>query len=176
MLSKYSMKCKIIDCNNKSRSNDLCNKHYLRWRRYGDPLLIKRVRSVNGLTICKMFGCNKKHSSKGYCIKHYIKYVNNSPLKYNRRMRVNLFSVLGEKKCVCKGINCWHDGKCMIIDMDILQFDHINNDGNLDRKKFKNSTFMFKYYVDHPEEAKQKLQVLCANCNRKKIYNNDLPI
>lgn len=32
---------------------------------------------------------------------------------------------------------------------------------------------MYKYYVEHPSEAKKKLQLLCPNCNKLKQYLNE---
>ena len=49
-----------------------------------------------------------------------------------------------------------------------LQFDHINDDGAADRRRFKTQDSMYHYYLRHPDEAKARLQVLCANCNHVK--------
>lgn len=46
-----------------------------------------------------------------------------------------------------------------------LQLDHKKGDGATDRKRFKSYKGFLKYYADHIEEAHEKLQVLCANCN-----------
>ena len=40
--------CKIDDCSGKPVAHSLCNKHYLRWRKYGDPLHAVFTRTVNG--------------------------------------------------------------------------------------------------------------------------------
>lgn len=35
--------CKIPDCGKPSLAQDLCSAHYTRWKRYGDPLFVKRA-------------------------------------------------------------------------------------------------------------------------------------
>ena len=35
--------CKMPNCNNPSRSNDLCQKHYQRFYLYGDPNTVHRI-------------------------------------------------------------------------------------------------------------------------------------
>lgn len=50
-----------------------------------------------------------------------------------------------------------------------LDLDHKFNDGKIDRRKFRNNNYaMYKYYLDNPKEAKERLQVLCRNCNWNK--------
>ena len=79
---------------------------------------------------------------------------------YNRKLKIELLNILGGPKC----------SKCRFSDTRALEFDHINNDGKIDRLRWKTyGTYRFiLYYVKRPEEAKAKLQVLCANCNRIK--------
>ena len=82
--------------------------------------------------------------------------------KYSFKVRSGLVNLLGGK-CV----DCGYDK-----DIRVLELDHINNDGNIDRKRFPTSFTLWLYYHTHPEEAKLKLQVLCANCNRIKMYEH----
>lgn len=64
-------KCKVKDCNNKSICKELCNKHYQRFRVYGD------VNYVNLRTRpkCSIKDCNKPNFSKTYCETHYRRYI-----------------------------------------------------------------------------------------------------
>lgn len=55
--------------------------------------------------------------------------------------------------------------QCGFADIRALQIDHINGCGKKERRRFKGSTSLYAYYLKHPDEAKEKLQVLCANCN-----------
>lgn len=74
----------------------------------------------------------------------------------DKRMRIVLLGELGGK---C--LRCGYDE-----DVRALQLDHINNDGHLDRKERGHK--LYRYYINHLDEAKQRLQVLCANCNKIK--------
>jgi 5-methylcytosine-specific restriction endonuclease McrA len=61
------------------------------------------------------------------------------------------------------GIQC---SVCGITDIKSLQIDHRYEDGSYDRRfRFKSDYAMYKYYLKNPDEARQRLQVLCANCN-----------
>jgi len=60
-----------------------------------------------------------------------------------------------------KCINCGED------DIDVLQVDHINDDGKKDRDKYTGLQF-FRESLKTPIESKKRLQILCANCNIRK--------
>jgi hypothetical protein len=77
-----------------------------------------------------------------------------------RRKREELIFLLGGKCCMC-GEN---DRRC-------LDVEHKNGDGGKERKE-KGSGAIIEYYLKHPEEAKERLQCMCANCHRKKTYEN----
>lgn len=67
-------------------------------------------------------------------------------------------------------------GKCIRCgyDKDIraLVLDHRDGDGKEDRKRLRSK--IQRYYIEHLDEAKERLQVLCANCNLiKSIENNE---
>lgn len=81
--------------------------------------------------------------------------IKESRLKYKSKLKEDIFNILGGKRCV----------RCGFTDERALQIDHINGRGNAERKNFNRPAVMRAYYRQHPEEAKKKLQVLCANCN-----------
>lgn len=88
--------------------------------------------------------------------------MNMSMRAYMKRTRLRLIEVLGNK---CS--------QCGFTDMRCLQIDHINGYGHKTGHSYHTD---IRYYLKHPEEAKQKLQVLCANCNWiKKHENNEVP-
>lgn len=77
--------------------------------------------------------------------------------KRRAKQRQAIFEVLGDK-CVRCGFNDWR----------ALQVDHINGGGNQERKQ---AISMSRYYKDillSPE----KYQILCANCNQIKRYED----
>lgn len=81
-------------------------------------------------------------------------------LKY----RTDLITLLGAKCLFCD-----------FSDIRALQLDHIHGGGTKELDKNGNVS-MYYYYLKHPEEAKEKLQVLCANCNWiKRVKNDELP-
>lgn len=61
--------CKVKGCRKMLRENGYCTLHYQRWRRHGDPLIVREVR-----TICSIEGCGLTHQAKGYCADHYYAY------------------------------------------------------------------------------------------------------
>jgi len=82
--------------------------------------------------------------------------IKQSVIMYREKTRERLYDILG-REC-----------KCGVNDIDVLQFDHINNDGNIGRKLFGSAGNELSYYSRRPDEAVKRFQVLCANCNIKK--------
>ena len=83
------------------------------------------------------------------------------------RLKESLVHILGQYWCQKCG---QHDKRC-------LQLDHINGGGCYEygrtaTSKFSSVKKMQLYYIQHPEEARKKLQVLCANCNWIKRFTN----
>jgi hypothetical protein len=64
------------DCNNHSVANGLCEKHYRRFRRHGDPAMSTRL-LPGTYTKCIVDGCLSPHLSRGYCNKHYSRWRRN---------------------------------------------------------------------------------------------------
>ncbi len=56
--------CKI--CGKPQKGLGYCNKHYLRFKRHGDPLMVKRARRMK----CEI--CGELAHAKGLCGKHYM--------------------------------------------------------------------------------------------------------
>lgn len=84
--------------------------------------------------------------------------------KYRIKMRLELLDILGHS-CI----------KCGFADPRALQIDHINDDGYLDRKWLSVDVSFYTYYCKHPDEARRKLQTLCANCNTIKKFDKEPP-
>src|SRR5437773_11916712 len=64
--------CRIEDCENVISRKQLCNMHYSRWYRHGDPLVARRW-TRNG-DQCHANGCTKKSITRNLCDKHYSRF------------------------------------------------------------------------------------------------------
>ena len=76
--------------------------------------------------------------------------------KHRRKLRIETLIEYGGK-CV----------KCGIDDLDVLDIDHVYNDGAKDRKK---NLFAYNLYRELKKKGypKDRYQILCKNCNWKK--------
>lgn len=84
--------------------------------------------------------------------------------RYRTKIRKFILDFFGSK-CV----------KCGFDNPKALQLDHINGDGYKDRKKRWNWFQKYKWIKRYPKAAKKKYQLLCANCNWiKKFDNNEI--
>lgn len=103
---------------------------------------------------------NKKWSDKN---KQYLKeYYKRYRKEETEKWKSKVYELLG-KKCV----KCGYDK-----DIRALQVDHINGGGREHHKKHSNYTF----YKDVIASNGVGYQILCANCNIiKKFENNELP-
>lgn len=89
-----------------------------------------------------------------------VQEIARNKARYHKNVKMKLINHLGGK-CV----------KCGFSDWRALQLDHINGDGGYEiRDVFKNNIKMYAYYVKHLSEATKRLQLLCANCNWIKRY------
>ena len=140
-------KCSKSGCNIGATRGGFCRNHYLNSRH-------KIYDNDTSRPKCLVDGCKKSGYLKNYCKGHY------DALRLHK-LREKLFEILGGKKCV----------KCGFDDQRALQFDHIHDDGSIERKKRKTTALSYYYYTDNPSTAKKRIQVLCANCNRIKGYS-----
>lgn len=67
--------CNVSECDLDFHARGYCVKHYVTWKRHGDPLYMRPDR------ICSIEGCGKPHMGRGYCKSHYDKwYMKGDPL------------------------------------------------------------------------------------------------
>ncbi len=145
------MKCTIKGCDKPHNAKGYCMSHYMKFKRYGDPLGGR----IETPTSCNIMNCKNPHNALGYCLPHY-NYHRNSTI------RSKLLYLLGNKCVVC--------GTCK---KDTLQFDHIHGGG---RKDYGNSPrTRYLYYINNPEITKDTLQILCVRCNYLKRMKNVIP-
>ncbi len=100
----------------------------------------------------------KKYANNYYNRKGYETYK-----KRILEKRRALFSFLGDK-CV----------KCSFSDWRALQIDHVNGGGNKERRRSVDQ--YYKIVKESIINNEEKYQLLCANCNWIKRYeNNEVP-
>ena len=65
--------------------------------------------------------------------------------------------------------------KCGITDKRVLQIDHVQGDGNLAHNKLGKMPpkKVFRLIEESLAKDENRFQLLCANCNWIKRYNND---
>lgn len=80
-----------------------------------------------------------------------------------RKRRKALIEELGGR-CVMCG---YHDN------IFGLEIDHINGGGKLERTSRRSHQF-YRYYLKHLDEAREKLQVMCAICHNIKTWGLSL--
>ena len=91
--------------------------------------------------------------------KNHRKTVNIRRRKRNCERRIELLNFLGGK-CV----------KCGFSDWRTLQIDHINGGGTRENKESGNN--LYQHYT-RIKKNPEKYQLLCANCNWIKKYENN---
>lgn len=81
--------------------------------------------------------------------------------RWNRKLQ--LIKILGQSSCVY----------CEFSIFPALQFGHKNGNGHSDKIRFHNVDNFYKYYIEHPEEARAELEITCANCNWIKRFKDN---
>lgn len=105
---------------------------------------------------------NRKKANK-YAIDRYFRDPKKSMAITNRsriKVRRDMIIAYGGKCCSC-GIN----------DIDVLDIDHIDNNGAIDRKNHLHGYNLYRY-LKKLGWPKDNFQLLCKNCNWKKHLAN----
>ena len=106
---------------------------------------------------------SNKEYAKQYSKRRYYRDIDDSRAKarqYNLNLKLSLFSLLGNK-CV----------RCGLKDHRVLQIEHINGGGGIDKKKITRNYYLV--VTERVVSGENKYQLLCANCNWIKRYEND---
>lgn len=113
----------------------------------------------------------KNQYHKEYSRKYFSKKENKEKrIKYNKRfyqrdylrnVRMATLEILGGK-CVF----------CGISDRRVLQIDHVNGGGSKERKEKGFTRNFHKFVMDSYLNKENKYQLLCANCNWIKRFEN----
>ena len=139
-------------CDERMRNKEKRHEWYLKNR---EKIILKN--KENRLRKLKQY----KQSDRKYYISHkdiINKRTGKWQIKKIQELRPQLLNLFGNK---CQ--------KCGFSDIRALQFDHINGGGRKEGKFFSLKSHgriaWYRYYLSNSEVAKQKLQLLCANCN-----------
>lgn len=65
--------CSVEGCERWATTKRMCNMHYTRWYKWGDPHFTKFSRRESGYTntVCRWEGCQREVSVHGLCRSHY---------------------------------------------------------------------------------------------------------
>lgn len=67
--------CIIEGCDSPRRGRGWCSKHWARWRKYGDPLIVKaRGTWAPEKRPCSVDGCERLAHAHTYCTKHLARW------------------------------------------------------------------------------------------------------
>ena len=119
---------------------------------------------MSDLLYYKEYYKNNRDRIREYKKQYHV--LNREKISKRRRswiesIRQDLFVILGGDVCT----------NCGMKDRRVLQFDHINGGGTKIRKESALYKELIRYR-DNPDLAKKELQVLCANCNIIKVFDN----
>jgi hypothetical protein len=70
-------------CARPTTGRGMCPKHYMRWKKYGDPLYVERPWRVGpcvALVDDDGTQCGRRYYAKGYCRTHYMRMFNGKPV------------------------------------------------------------------------------------------------
>ncbi len=158
--SKKQMYCSVV-CYEKNRGSlkicTVCKREY-------------KGRSKRKFCSSKCFGLSTRELVIARNIKGKVYQKVEGLTTYQVKWRVNpdvSFKQLSRDSDRRKKVINYLGGKCIScgysLDIRALVLDYINSDGKIDRLRL--GSRIARYYVHNLEEAKSKLQVLCANCN-----------
>lgn len=95
--------CSIEGCDEKVFGRGWCNKHWYRWRKYGDPLaesVGRGHRPPEPVQLCSIEGCGRPQDSRGYCNTHYTRWLRHGdPLIVKRERNRNGIQPCSEEDC-----------------------------------------------------------------------------
>lgn len=86
--------CTIEKCGIEIHAKGLCNIHYRRKLKFGNPLYER----IKELKKCSIDGCGKKHYGLGLCKRHHhLRWVRNNPIRKKESAKKYYYSEKGQK-------------------------------------------------------------------------------
>jgi hypothetical protein len=104
---EHDRECSVEGCKNKHCCKGYCQKHYLRLKKYGDPLKGGPFKNKEHNGKCSVEKCEGTHYGLGYCYKHYARFRRfGDPLitKHREKCSINECDGKHHSDGLCK----WH--------------------------------------------------------------------
>lgn len=165
--------CSFNNCNNKMVSLGYCDKHYRRFKKYGDASRVYTFIPKK----CYVDKCDRLARSKNLCELHYRRLIKTGSTEYVKIKQV--CSVLScERKHVAKGLCSLHYGMTtqkIVIDEKTIKF--IDNHNELCDICGTNSPGFGRknLCIDHDHSTGIVRGMLCQKCNIGLGNFNDNP-
>jgi hypothetical protein len=165
--------CKATECNNSASSKGYCDKHYRRFKKYGNSEIVhKHVKNK-----CLDDECQNYAIVKGYCDKHYRRFKKTGTSK--RIQRKQVCKVDGcENKHLAKSLcytHYWMNAKKINIDheADLLIKNHngVCDICGTDKPGYAGR----RLAIDHDHSTGIVRGMLCQKCNVGLGNFNDNP-
>lgn len=140
--------CRVDNCNNLVICKNLCNAHYLRYKKGKDLNSPIQIKNREG---CIIENCNGIHEGKGYCRKHLRK-----------KNREDTWEFLIKSK----GGSC---NRCNgVFHLSVYDFHHLDPK----EKEIGVSKLIGNVSMDDLLKEVDKCILLCSNCHRITHYEN----
>jgi hypothetical protein len=82
--------CSVENCEDKYNCKGFCRKHYVRWKKYGDPNHTEiKPRGYNDKP-CSVESCETKADSKGMCKVHYTRWTRYGDVNANFKNKTGI--------------------------------------------------------------------------------------
>ena len=94
--------CSIDGCNKRYLAKGLCQMHYGRFTRHGDPNATLHKKT------CSIEGCFDKHKSKGLCVKHYQRLKNGLSLTKRQYREMTVQERIETHFIIDSVTGCWN--------------------------------------------------------------------
>ena len=121
---------------------------------------------------CVGCGSEKQSSDSAYCpkcLQYFVNWRKSKPRGYNsasvkkyyKQLKDETFNAYGGWTCAC----------CGESDPKFLSFDHVYDDGHVDRKMFGDNRILWIQLRKQGFPEKNRYQILCFNCNFGRAIN-----
>lgn len=187
---KNNRKCAIEDCENRGDiRKGLCNKHYRRWKRHGDPLgggefvdKSKYEPAVSEKSACTIHDCERTVKALGYCAAHYGRFqkygdpLGGGPFRKPWAKQVDAICNVGEcdRAAVTRGMCSAHYSRWRKHGDPMFGGAMLRRQ-NIGGKQIDNQGYVFWVDATHPMAIKNKKVYEHRVVISEKIGRNLLP-